>query len=92
MLDIITVFSSSFKRVRYCKLWELIISSDHAGIICKLSITSIKYSGTSKILILAGTIEWKTRAKDDIMRQRFNKRLKELNGEGLTPHSTSWRI
>ena len=43
MLDVISVSSSSFKRVRDCALWEHSIPSDHAGIICKFSITPISF-------------------------------------------------
>ena len=88
MLDIITVSSTCFKRIRYCKIWEWSVPSDHAGIICRISITSIKHSGESNTSkVSAGNIDWEKIEKESILRKRFNERLQELNGDGLTPYS-----
>jgi hypothetical protein len=88
MLDVISVSSSFFKRVRDCTLWEHSIPSDHAGIICKFSITSISFKHSPPTTLSAGEVDWEKIAKDDQIRRKFNERLQELNGDGLTNYST----
>ena len=88
MLDVISVSSSSFKRIRDCALWKHSIPSDHASVLCKFSVTSISFKHSQPTNLIAGKADWEKIAKDDQLRRNFNERLQALNGEGLTNYST----
>ena len=49
MLDIFSISSSSFKRVRDCALSDIGILSDHAAICLRLAISTIAHTGGTKL-------------------------------------------
>ena len=83
MLDVFSVSSSSFKRVRNCKTYKG-ISSDHEAVELHLSLTQIKHSGDSSLS--KGVIDWDKIMHDEPTRLAFNNNLEKLNNEiiGLT--------
>ena len=84
MLDIWSVSSSSFKRVRNCGVCTC-IPSDHVAVGLQLSISSIKDNREFKLAKVQ--IDWNKIRNDASSKQRFNERLSELNLTSKFPYS-----
>ena len=85
MLDIFSISSTAFKRVRNCSLSPG-IPSDHGAVGINLSRSSIKHIGERKVT--RGVINWEKIRNDSITRATFNARLEMLNQESSLTYSS----
>ena len=89
MLDIFSISSTAFKRVRNCSLFPG-IPSDHGAVGINISLSSIKHIGERKVT--RGVINWEKIGNDSVTRATFNARLYELNQESRAYNNLTYSV